>query len=201
MNATIVKEFDFFTFLTENKVYKSGIRKRNKALWGVSNISPLEGDKAEIKLEAGKLKKNKDYILVAWIENYIYHFPVKVESIGSTEYSVKLVETPLKIEDRRDYERKEVNQKIEYYLPDRRESIYTGILEDISGSGAKLLTFREIAIAHRISFNTSFLNISFDKLRGKIVWKEQLEDKVAHGIKFQFKNKKHQEELVEVLYD
>jgi len=190
-----IADLDFCQFFTENKVYKSRI-----GLNSVKSLKPIGKEKIELELKEGRLKKGEYYILVVWIEKYICHFPLEVEFVGTSTYRLRLVEEPLKMEDRRTYERKEFNQKIDYFLLDESEDMHEGILQDMSGSGAKLAVFQELDIAQEIILDIKFLEASFDKLRGKIAWKEKEQGKVVYGIQFQFKNEKQRGDLVDALY-
>ena len=104
--------------------------------------------------------------------------------------------------ERRNYERINVDEEIEYYaVQNRVQQFYKGIVVDISASGAKLITKHELNTKHQVILNTTFLNIPTDELAGKVVWKEKKSaNKFFNGIHFEFKDQSVKEELIDVLY-
>lgn len=199
--VSIINDFNFEDFLLFNRIYQVYIRKKGGALVKVKEISSINEKRAKIILEQEK-KIKKDMILVFKIKNKIYNISVSVkEDSSQKEFIVINKGKVVCIEERRDYERVEINKKVEYYiLNSRPQHFYKGVLEDISASGAKLITNRDINTDYPIILNVFFMNMKLDKLKGKIVWKEEKGREFHNGIEFQFKDKETQEILIDYLY-
>ena len=199
----IIHNFNFRDFFNRNQVYKKYIRTKGKAMIEINNTVLLSSDQIKISLNDQCLEKRK-LILIFKVENRIYHIPVVVKEFlddSICTYKVKKIGQVLCLIERRDYERVTINQKLEYYVVENRiQQFYKGIIVDISASGTKLITKHELNTKHPIILNGTGLNLPFDELQGKVVWKEKKEDEFFNGIHFEFKTEEEKNKLIEYLY-
>lgn len=207
MAVDVLTEFNFQTFLSSSEVYKAGIRNRGKALVGIEEFNPVDSDQLRVTLAVTRRlnQEDKEFVLVFRQPNEIYNIPVEIKS--REEEGVYILEKTgqvVYIEDRRDYERVEMEKKVEYYPAKSNRNVnhlYTGVIKDISASGAQLVTTRELNTSYPIILDTTFLDLSFDELVGKVVWKEEMKSrKYTNGIQFRFSEPEERTALIEYLY-
>jgi c-di-GMP-binding flagellar brake protein YcgR len=199
----VVEDFNFIDFLSLNDVYSKYIRTKGEAMLKITNNSIVGDDQLEIELKDDTLQQG-DFVLVFKVENEIYHIQVVVEEIREKDNCSCLIRKEGKVlclSERRSYDRVEINEKIEYYtIENRIQQFYKGIIEDISASGAKLVTKHELDAKYPVILNTSYLDLPLKELRGKIVWKEKDGNKFFYGIHFKFEDESKQEQLINGLY-
>ncbi|MBM7556005.1 PilZ domain-containing protein [Halanaerobacter jeridensis] len=199
----IIHKFNFRDFFNQNKIYKKYIRTKGQAMVEINETVLLSSNQIKISLNKYTPKK-RELILIFKVKNEIYHIPVIVkEFLKNNDYTCKVKKDGqvLCLVERRDYERITINKKIEYYVVENRiQQFYKGIIEDISASGAKLITKHDLDTKHPIILNANSLNFPLDELQGKIVWKERKRDKFFNGIHFEFKTKDEKNKLIEYLY-
>lgn len=199
----IIPDFNFKDFLKKKQIYKKYIRIKGQAMLEINDTYFVGNNQLKINLRDPFLKKRK-FILIFKVKNEIYHIPVAVKEILADDEGMCKVEKSgevLCLVERRDYERITINQEIEYYVVENRiQQFYKGIIEDISASGAKLITKYELNTKHPIILNTTNLDLPLDEFKGKIVWKEKKDNRFFNGIHFDFEADKHKELLIESLY-
>lgn len=207
MAVDVITKFNFQTFLSSSDVYKAGIRNRGKALVSIEEFTPVDSDQLEVTLAVTRRlnQEDKEFVLVFRQPNEVYNIPVEIKS--REEERVYILEKKgqvVYIEDRRDYERVEIGKKVEYYPAQRNRNVnhlYTGVIKDISASGAQLVTTRELNTSNPIVLDTTFLELSLDELVGKVVWKEEMKSrKYANGIQFKFSEPEERTALIDYLY-
>ena len=204
--VSIINDFDFEDFLLSNRIYQVYIRKKGGALIRIEEINSIDKKNAQISITNEADKIQADMILVFKIKNKIYNIPVSVDKVDSDDNLKKFILTNkgkvVCVTERRDYERITINKKMEYYvLNNRAQHFYKGFVEDISASGAKLITRRDLNTSCPIILNVFFMNMKLDKLKGKIVWKEKNGGQFYNGIEFEFDNEKERQILIEYLYN
>ena len=199
----IIPDFNFNDFLKKKQIYKKYIRIKGQAMLEINDTYFVGNNQLKINLRDPFLKKRK-FILIFKVKNEIYHIPVAVKEILADDEGMCKVEKSgevLCLVERRDYERITINQEIEYYVVENRiQQFYKGIIEDISASGAKLITKHELNTKHSVILNLAGLNLPFDELEGKIVWKEKKKNKFFNGLHFEFEDEKRKKRLIDYLY-
>lgn len=199
----IITNFNFEEFCNQNQIYKKYIRIKGQAMLEISDISVIGRNQLEIDIDNHFSKKRK-FILIFKVKNEIYHIPVIVKDVLADNKGTCRVERTgqvLCLVERRDYERITINQEIEYYIVENRiQQFYKGIMQDMSASGAKLITKSELNTKHPIILNTTNLDFPLNELQGKIVWKERKDNKFFNGIHFEFKEDKRKDLLMDFLY-
>lgn len=199
----LISDFNFRDFFSQNKIYKKYIRTKGEAMLEIRDAILLGSDQIKITLNDCSLAKQK-LILIFKVKNKIYHIPVVVKEFvedNNCTFKIKKDGQVLCLTERRDYERITINQKLEYYVIENRiQQFYKGIIEDISASGAKLITKHELNTKHSVILNLAGLNLPFDELEGKIVWKEKKKNKFFNGLHFEFEDEKRKKRLIDYLY-
>lgn len=199
----LIHDFNFRNFFNQNRVYKQYIRTKGRAMLEITETALLSSDQVKITLNDCALRKRK-LILIFKVKNRIYHIPVIVREVlekRSCICRVKKSGQVLCLIERRDYERIAVNRKIEYYVVENRiQQFYKGLIKDISASGAKLITKHELDTKHSVILNVTTLNLPFEELEAKVVWKEKKDNKFFNGLYFDFKSEDEKEQLIEYLY-